>query len=73
VPKWRLLEPHYVEPTGEGVRHCAAGKIIEHSGPPSLSMIPLDAAARAILAQHEEQRGVKQRHWMWRNGLERGR
>jgi hypothetical protein len=49
----------YVDPTGEGVRHCAAGEIIEHSGPPSLVMEPVDQAARDILAEYEQQRGKK--------------
>jgi hypothetical protein len=62
MPKWRLTEDHFIAPTGEALRHCQAGEVIEHPGPPSLFMEPVDAAARVILEDYEQQRGKRGRH-----------
>jgi hypothetical protein len=57
-----LTEPHFLEPVGEGPRHCAVGEVIEYSGAPSLHMEPLDQAARDRLAEEEARRGKRGRH-----------
>jgi hypothetical protein len=59
MAKWRLTADCYLAPVGEVLRVCREGEIIDHPGPPALSMEPEDGEARAILAEQERRTAAR--------------